>query len=167
MPSSLRRSEVPAWLTILFALFTTAGSFLSLYLTYAGATERWPFSGPPDVRIDVVASQLNAPGSDRASDEYVCLVNKSGGSVDLLGWVLSDAEGNVNVLPDVRLESDGHLKVHPGGGASSDTDVYGEGEAAAWNNSGDTITLFDQSGDRIDSQTYGEQSEEGAKAACG
>jgi competence protein ComEC len=97
----------------------------------------------------------------------VCLVNKSGGSVDLLGWVLSDAEGNVNVLPDVTLESDEHLKVHPGGGANSDTDVYGEGEAAAWNNSGDTITLFDQSGERIDSQTYGEQSEEGAKAACG
>lgn len=119
------------------------------------------------MRIDVAASQVNTRGYDNASDEYVCLVNKSGGDVDLLGWELRDAEGNVNVLPDVTLASGQQIRIHPGAGRNTDTDLYGEGHAAVWNNEGDTITLLDQSGNVIDSQTYGSRPSETVAATCG
>lgn len=144
-----------------------AGSAFAIYLAIAAAFHIWPFSEAPDVRIDIAASQVNSRGYDNASAEYICLVNKSGGDVDLLGWELRDAEGGVNVLPDVTLASDQQLRVHPGEGRNTSTDLYGEGHAAVWNNTGDTVTLFDQSGNVIDSQTYGSRQSETVAAGCG
>jgi Lamin Tail Domain len=148
-------------------LLTKVGGMLAVYLTLAATLSWWPFAGPPDVRIDVSASLVNPKGYDNGSDEYVCLVNEDGDGVSLLGWELRDAEGGVNVLPDVTLDSGQALRVHPGGGKDSATDVYGEGNAAVWNNDGDTITLLDESGDRIDSQSYGSHSSETTAAGCG
>lgn len=125
-----------------------------------------PFSEPPDVRIDVASSQINSPGPDNGSDEYICLANKGGGDVDMLGWELRDAEGSVNLLPDITLSPGQHLKVHPGEGRNTETDVYGEGRAAVWNNSGDVVTLLDDSGDVIDLQAYGARSAEFTAASC-
>lgn len=144
-----------------------AGSGFAIYLAIAAAFSFWPFGEPPDVRIDIAASQVNTRGYDNASDEYICLVNKSGGDVDLHGWELRDAEGGVNVLPDFTLASDEQIRVHPGEGRNTDTDLYGEGHAAVWNNEGDTITLLDQSGNVIDSQTYGSRQSETVAAGCG
>jgi len=143
-----------------------AGSAFAIWLAIAAAFNLWPFGEPPDVRIDIAASQVNPRGFDSASDEYVCLVNMSGGDVELLGWELRDAEGSVNVLPDVPLPSHQHLRVHPGGGRNSEGDVYGEGDAAVWNNQGDTVTLLDESGNVIDTQTYGSRPSETVAASC-
>lgn len=143
-----------------------AGSAFAIWLAIAAAFNFWPFGEAPDVRIDIAASQVNSKGYDNAADEYVCLVNMSGGDVDLLGWELRDAEGSVNVLPDVTLAPDQHLRVHPGGGKNSNADIYGEGEAAVWNNQGDTVTLLDESGNVIDSQTYGSRAAEAVAASC-
>jgi hypothetical protein len=144
-----------------------AGSAFAIYLAIAAAFSFYPFSEPPDVRIDIAASQVNTRGYDNASNEYICLVNKSGDDVDLLGWELRDAEGSVNVLPDITLASDQQIRVHPGEGRNTTTDIYGEGHAAAWNNEGDTVTLLDQSGNVIDSQTYGSRQSETVAAGCG
>lgn len=143
-----------------------AGSLFGIWLAIAAPFHLWPFGEAPDVRIDIAASQVNSKGYDNASDEYVCLVNMSGDDVDLLGWELRDAEGSVNVLPDIALSPDQRLRVHPGGGKNSNTDVYGEGEAAVWNNQGDTVTLLDESGNVIDSQTYGSRAAETVAASC-
>ena len=142
------------------------GSGFAVWLAIAAAFHLWPFSEPPDVRIDIASSQVNSRGYDNASNEYICLVNKSEGDVGLLGWELRDAEGSVNVLPDVTLAAEQHLRVHPGEGRNSGTDIYGEGHAAAWNNEGDTVTLLDSSGNVIDSQTYGSRSSETTAASC-
>jgi|GEM_PF-1826915 len=143
-----------------------AGSAFAIWLAIAAAFHLWPFGEPPDVRVDIAASQVNAKGYDSAVNEYVCLVNMSGDEVDLLGWELRDAEGSVNVLPDITLAPEQHLRVHPGGGENSGSDVYGEGEQAVWNNQGDTVTLLDESGNVIDSQTYGSRSSEETAANC-
>lgn len=132
-----------------------AGSAFAIWLAIAAAFNFWPFGEPPDVRIDIAASQVNSRGDDSASAEYICLVNRSSDDVDLLGWELRDAEGSVNVLPDLTLGAGQHLRVHPGGGHNSGSDVYGEGDEAVWNNQGDTATLLDESGNVIDTQTYG------------
>lgn len=144
-----------------------AGSGFAVWLAIAAAFHLWPFGEPPDVRVDIASSLVNSRGYDNASDEYVCLVNKSDSDVDLLGWELRDAEGGVNVLPDVTLAPGQHLKVHPGGGRNTGTDLYGEGHAAAWNNGGDIVTLMDDSGNVIDLQPYGSRSSETVAATCG
>ncbi|HET8813506.1 MAG TPA: lamin tail domain-containing protein [Solirubrobacterales bacterium] len=143
-----------------------AGSAFAIWLAIAAAFHLWPFGEAPDVRIDIAASQVNSEGYDNASDEYICLVNMSGDDVDLLGWELRDAEGSVNILPDLTLAPAQHLRVHPGGGKNSKSDVYGEGQGVAWNNQGDTATLLDDSGNVIDSQTYGSRSSETVAASC-
>lgn len=136
---------------ILFTVVTGIGSVLGVYLTFAGAVHAWPFGELPDVRVDVASSRVEAPGP---SDEYICVVNKDGGDVNLLGWVLRDAEGDVNTLPDVTLDSEQRIRVHPGDGTDSETDLYGREGTAQWNDQGDTITLFDDEGNEIDSETY-------------
>jgi hypothetical protein len=151
--------------SVAFDWLTKAGSLAGVYLTAAALFQIWPFSSLPDVRIDVAASRVNSQGYDRAADEYICLVNKEDGE-DLLGWTLRDAEGDVNVLPDIRLDSGQSIRVHPGRGRNSETDVYGDKGTPRWNNTADTITLFDDSGNEIDSRAYG-QSSENTPAGCG
>lgn len=90
----------------------------------------WPFDDyvrKDPVRIDLASSIFNAPGYDDPAREYVCLVNRSGASVDLTGWVLRDAERVVNVLPRFTLEADAAVRVHPGVGADSRSDLFGSG----------------------------------------
>lgn len=142
------------------------GSAAGAFLAIAAAFHFGPFSEPPDVRVDVAASQINPTGSESGSAEFICVVNKDGGDVDLLGWELRDAEGGVNVLPDVTLAPDQRLRVHPGGGTDSEGDVYGEGEDPSWNNTGDVVTLLDDDGNVIDTVAYGSRSAESTGASC-
>lgn len=155
------------WFVAFVEALLKAGSLFAIWLAIAAAFHLWPFGESPDVRIDIVSSQVNPAGYDDASDEYICLINKSGGDVNLLGWDLRDAEGSVNVLPDVTLASENRLRVHPGEGKNTAGDIYGEGQAAVWNNQGDTVTLLDSDGNLIDSQTYGARSSESIASRCG
>jgi hypothetical protein len=72
----------------------------------------------------------------------------------------------VNVLPDITLESEQSIRVHPGQGTNSQTDVYGDKGSPQWNNTADTIALLDDSGNEIDSRAYG-QTPEHPPASCG
>lgn len=138
---------------------------MGAYLGVAAILMWPPFSGLPDVRIDLTASRVNAPGYDKAADEFICLVNK-GDDAELLSWTLRDAEGEVNVLPDLTLEPEQSVRVHPGQGTNSQTDVYGDKGSPQWNNTADTIALLDDSGNEIDSRAYG-QTPEHPPASCG
>jgi Lamin Tail Domain len=157
--------KVWGWAAAGFDWLVKAGGLAGVWLTVAALFQIWPFSGLPDVRIDVAASRVNSPGNDSAAAEYICLVNKGKG-VDLLGWTVRDAEGDVNVLPDIVLLPDQSIRVHPGRGTNSETDVYGDEGTSQWNNTADTITFFDDSGNEIDSRAYG-QSSESTPADCG
>ena len=143
-----------------FDLIAKVGGAAGALLTVAAILQVWPFGGgPPDVRIDVAASRVNPPGYDSASDEYVCLVNKDG-DVNLLGWVVRDAEQQVNVLPDITLHSNQRIRIHPGEGTATSGDVFGHA-GTTWNNEGDTITVLDSDGNQIASATYGQAYETG------
>jgi hypothetical protein len=142
------------------------GSAAGAFLAVAAAFHFGPFSERPDVRVDVAASLVNSKLVDTGPAEYICLVNKSGGDVDLLGWELRDAEGSVNRLPDVTLSPDQRLRVHPGGGTNSEADLFGEGMDSVWNNTGDIVTLLDEDGNVIDSVPYGAHPYESSAASC-
>lgn len=127
-----------------------------------------PFPGPPDVRVDVAQSHLDALGYDDPTDEYVCLVNAEDDAVDLTGWELRDAKRVVNVLPRYELPGHGQVRVHPGPGRDTRADLYGDAGRAAWNNDGGTITLVDDGGDEIAQEGYPAQDDEGAEhPTCG
>lgn len=66
----------------------------------------------------------------------------------------------------VALSPDRRLRVHPGGGTNTETDLYGEGDRAAWNNQGDVVTLLDDDGNVIDSVAYGAHESETVAAPC-
>lgn len=124
---------------------------------------------PPKVRIDTAASLLNPAGSDDPSGEYVCLVNEEDSAVDLTGWKLTDAEGVVNVLPQLSLGAHATVRVHPGGGderADTAVDLYGS-EGTTWNNGGDTVTLYDADGEEVDSRPYPERDDGEVRGRCG
>jgi hypothetical protein len=93
-------------------------------------------------------------------------VNEDADAVKLTGWVLRDAEGDVNVLPSFTLESGAAVHVHPGRGTNTQTDLFGEEGVPVWNNSGDTVTLLDSSGEQIDARSYSSR-EEGDGGGCG
>jgi hypothetical protein len=123
---------------------------------------------PPDVRIDAVQSHLNALGYDTAAAEYVCLVNASGDAVGLAGWELRDSQRLVNMLPAFELAAHGQVRVHPGRGTDSRTDIYGHAGRPAWNNGGDTITLLDDHGETVARVSYPAQDVEGTEySSCG
>lgn len=124
--------------------------------------------GPPDVRIDIAASRVN-PFDDTAAAEYICLVSEEDSAVSLTGWKLTDAEGAVNVLPQLSLAPRARLRVHPGGGderADTDHDLYGEA-GTSWNNDGDTVTLLDSDGGVVDSAAYGNREDGEVRGTCG
>lgn len=145
----------------------TAVTVALAYLGVAVAAQWWPFSAGPDVRIDLAASRFDPPGYDDPGDEYVCLVNASGDAVDLTGWQLRDAEGVVDVIPQFSLRGHGRVRVHPGRGRDSRTDLYGTEGSPVWTNEGDTVTLADDHGDEVASATYRTQRGRGGGPACG
>jgi competence protein ComEC len=110
---------------------------------------------------------FNAPGDEGPAEEYVCLVNQTDEPVDLLGWLLRDGAGqDVNTLPDFTLAPEARVRVHPGKGRNSATDLFGISGSPVWNNEGDSVTLLDADGEEIDSQSYGPRDDDAA-SRCG
>lgn len=74
--------------------------------------------------------------------EAVVIANL-GRQVNLRGWRLSDAEGNVYTFPDLTLWSGGTITVHTGSGPDSVSDLYWKRNAPVWAEPGDVVTLTD------------------------
>ncbi len=99
-------------------------------------------SGPPLVEIGQVL------GAGDLEIE-VAVVRNLGGTVDLEGWTLSDAENNVFTFPTITLFADVQMRVHSIPGRSTPSDLYWGRENPAWN-TGELVTLRDRTGNVID-----------------
>jgi endonuclease YncB( thermonuclease family) len=88
---------------------------------------------------------VSADGST-LNDEYVDFENTGSGAQDLTGWTVEDAAGNSYQFPDgFSLGAGETVRLHSGDGTDSATDLYWGGYYI-WNNSGDTVLLYDGSG---------------------
>ena len=124
-----------------------------------------PGAGPPAPPVDWVINEIHADpdssGGDAngdgtsqfSDDEFVEIVNDSGGSVDISGWTLSDGFGVRHVFPGGTVVPDGCSVVVFGGGGP--TGAFGNSVvqtastgALGLNNSGDNVTLNDGINDR-------------------
>ena len=155
-------------LSMVWKVITAAVPVAALYVSVASAVNWWPFLQPPDVRIDVAASRLNSAGADDPRDEYLCLVNEGDREVSLTGWVLRNAHSDVNTLPAFSLATGEGVRVHPGTGSNSPTDLFGDNGSPQWNNDGGSVTLLDADGRIIDNRPYGPSKEQSSPAGpCG
>ncbi|MCG2621155.1 lamin tail domain-containing protein [Arthrobacter sp. I2-34] len=97
----------------------------------------------PGIRI---AEALNNPaGNDVQPEngEYVLLHNASERSVDVSGYAIRDAAGNVLRVGDgYLLAPGGQLRVYTGPGTSSAERYYNGGTASVLNNEGDSLALW-------------------------
>ena len=93
----------------------------------------------------VTIREIKAPGS--LTSEQVVLTNLSG-QVNLVGWTMTDGEGNQFTFPSLSLLSQGEVTVHTGSGANTPTDLYWGQTEPRWA-SGKVAYLRDPSGKLI------------------
>ena len=113
-----------------------------------------PLAGPPVVINEIHADPASGLGGDAnndgirdpSDDEFVEIVNKSGGPLDLSGWTLADGASLRHTFPTGSIVADQCAIVLFGGG--SPTGAFGgtvvqtaSSGALGLNNGGDTVTL--------------------------
>ena len=107
---------------------------------------------PGDVNNDGVISS--------SQDEFMEILNTSDAEINLTGWSIRDAIGERHAFIANTILSPYAFFVVFGGGAPNLTDIDWQTAstgALGLNNSGDTITLRDFSGEIINSVTYGSE----------
>ena len=104
---------------------------------------------------DAAAGDANGDGTVSTSqDEFVEIVNATGGPIDLSGWSLSDGAAQRHVFPaGTIIDQDCAVVVFAGGAPTGEfgfaTVQLASAGSLGLNNSGDTITLNDGSADRV------------------
>ncbi len=93
----------------------------------------------------VTIREIKSPGS--LAGEQVILTNLSG-QVNMVGWTMTDGEGNKFTFPSLSLLSNGEVTVHTGRGTNTPTDLYWGQAESRWA-SGKVAYLRDPSGKLI------------------
>ncbi|MCT9098341.1 lamin tail domain-containing protein [Haloarchaeobius sp. HME9146] len=122
----------------------------------------WGFGGADrvsasSVELAVVAIQADAPGNDNENPtgEYVTFRNTGDSTVDLSGFVVSDAANHEFVIPEgVTLAPGAELTVRSGKGTNTKSTLYWGSDRAIWNNGGDTITVRTATGLVVLEESY-------------
>jgi endonuclease YncB( thermonuclease family) len=109
---------------------------------------------PGDEGRPLVVSEVR-PRGDAPTDEYVRFENGTGGRLDLTGWTVSDRAGHEFAFPDgFTLEPGSSVALHTGTGEDADGELYWGREAAVWNDAGDTVLVFDETGAEVLRESY-------------
>jgi len=110
--------------------------------------------------LDVSIANIvyDGPGNDVVynDSEYLVLHNSGSGTAVVGGWRITDLANHQITLPSgYSIAPGGELRVYTGPGDSTATKYFAGMGQAIWNNSGeDTATLFNSSGQRVDSYSY-------------
>ncbi len=108
------------------------------------------------VRINGPCSQFDAPGNDHynLNEEWVCFTNHSDEAIDMTNWMVEDEADHLYVFPTFTLPASATVKLHTGSGINTQTDLYWGSPRAIWNNTGDTVYLYDASWNLVDEYSY-------------
>lgn len=108
--------------------------------------------------LTVVEVQADAPGNDHENrnGEYVVFRNDGTEPVDLTGWRVEDEADHAYQFPTgFALAPGATVTLYTGAGSDSDTALYWGSEDAVWNNGGDTIVIYDETGSMVLEYPYG------------
>jgi Lamin Tail Domain len=78
----------------------------------------------------------------------------SGSNISLTHWTLRDAAGHVSRFARYTLGAHSYVKIRTGHGSPTQTNRYWNRSWYIWNNTGDTATLKDNHGGKVDSCRY-------------
>jgi hypothetical protein len=112
-------------------------------------------SAQPSVAI--VDHQFDTPGDDHEhlDEEYVTFENVGENEVELTGWRIADDAGNEYVFPEgFTLKSQATVTVYTGSGEDTDDALYWGAEQAIWDNTGDSVFLYDDDGELVAKESY-------------
>lgn len=105
--------------------------------------------------VTTVHADAQGVEAENLNDEYIVLTNTGTQTIDLSGYVITDAAGHTYTVPDgVTLAPDATLTLHTGSGTDTETDLYWGSESPIWNNDGDTITVTAPDGTVILEESY-------------
>lgn len=97
--------------------------------------------------------EYNPPGPDE-DGEFVRIVNLGGTTQTMTNWTLRDIANHVFTFPGFSLPAGGAVQVWTGIGTNNSSNLYWGSGAAIWNNTGDTATLRNNSGQVISVCSY-------------
>jgi hypothetical protein len=132
----------------------TAPTRPKIHRRHAGGRSGQTASG---VRISVI--NFDSPGPDEGGNaslnaEWVKITNTSSKTARLGQWVLHDASNHRFQFPAFSLKAHAAVRVHTGSGSDSAKNLYWGSHEYIWNNDGDTATLDNANGSKVDSCTY-------------
>ena len=114
-----------------------------------------PIDGAVSVTIDI---EPDAPGDDNfnLNEEWVRFTNAGGAPLDIDGWQVADESSSHRYeFNELILEPGASVTLFTGCGTDTATERYWCNEnSAVWNNSGDTVFLYDQVGNTVVAESY-------------
>lgn len=132
-------------------------------LTSAPAAEALPAVMIHQVVYDSYGATRDDYSNSSLNAEYVVLRNTTSTSRTVTGWTVTDATGFRYTLPTTTIPAKGTVKIMTGKGRNT-TGVrattarhWGRG-SYVWNNTGDTVTVRNRSGARMDTCRYTDKS---------
>lgn len=112
---------------------------------------------PRDTGLTVVDIHGDAAGNDNENlnDEYIVVRNDGQKTLDLSGWRVQDEAGHTYRFPaGFTLAPGDEVTLYTGVGEDSDAALYWGRERAVWNNGGDTVFVYDDSGGLVTEESY-------------
>jgi hypothetical protein len=102
---------------------------------------------------------FDSPGADRGGNsslnaEWIRVKNAGKKARVLTGWTVRDASGHVFRFPTFKLRAGASVTIHTGRGTNTAGHLYWRSSWYVWNNTGDSATLRNRSGARIDVCKY-------------
>ena len=112
-------------------------------------------SGTGDIAVQNVHADASGSDTDNLNDEYVVFENTGSGSLDLSGYTVEDEAAHTYAFPSgFTLDAGTTVTLHSGSGTDSSSDLYWGSGSAIWNNSGDTVYVFDETGSQVEAYGY-------------
>jgi len=107
--------------------------------------------------LEFVEVTADADGDDLEDpQENVVFENVGDGPLDLTDYTVSDETSKEYQFPnEFTLQPGEQVTLYSGTGTDSDTELYwGQTGSAVWNNSGDTVFVFDDEGETVIEESY-------------
>jgi len=111
---------------------------------------------PPCVVVDPSCCQVDAPNDDHdnLTEEYVCFRNTGDSAANMTGWHVRDEDQKTYTFPTFSLAPQALVRLRTGSGTDTTTDLYWGQGRAVWNNTRDTIYLYDAGWKLVDEYSY-------------
>jgi len=108
---------------------------------------------PLDVRVEWACCNVRGGSREDPNGEYVCFKNYDWRPADMTDWHVRDEQEHEYQFPPFILDPDAIVRLHSGAGRDTATELHWA-SGLVWNNSGDTILLYDERWNLIDRYVY-------------